>query len=154
MPPKQFNPIPTFYRIAFLIIDPLIALSGAYMDIFTPATTVNAFVPSSLSPYQPLQSFLLHQIAGGLLTCAILDIFLLRKTNELWIWRTQQWAQLAYDVVILVSQVHSWDLQGRLSWGALRMEDWGSFGIVAVVGFVRVFFIAGVGMRRKGGKGK
>ncbi|KAK4496241.1 hypothetical protein PRZ48_012221 [Zasmidium cellare] len=151
MPPKS-SPVPTFYRIAFLIIDPLIAISGVYLNIFAPALTVDSFVPSSLSPYQPLQSFLLHQIAGGLLTCAILDVFLLRKTNEVWIWRTQQWAQLAYDVVILTSQVYSWVQQGRLSLGALRLEDWASFAIVAVVGLVRILFIAGIGMKRNGGK--
>lgn len=149
MPPKPPTPIPPFYRISFLILDPLIAIWGALMNIFTPSIAVDAFVPASISPYQPLQSFLLHQISGGLLTCAILDVFLLRKTNEVWIWRTQQWAQLAYDVVILGSQVHSWGQQGRLSLGKLRVEDYGSFGIVVVVGVVRCLFIAGVGMRRK-----
>ncbi|KAF2166926.1 hypothetical protein M409DRAFT_22978 [Zasmidium cellare ATCC 36951] len=152
MPPKQPTPIPLFYRVAFLIIDPLIAVWGAYMNIFTPQVTVNAFVPSSLSPYQPLQSFLLHQIAGGLLTCAILDVFLLRQTNELWIWRTQQWAQLAYDVVILGSQAYSWGLQGRLSLAVLRVEDYGSFAITALVGLVRTLFLVGAGLKRKGGK--
>lgn len=152
MPPKQSNPIPTFYRISFLIIDPLIAVWGAYMNVFTPSITVDAFVPSSLSPYQPLQSFLLHQIAGGLITCAILDVFLLRKTNELWIWQTQQWAQLAYDMVILSSQVYSWGQQGRLSVGQLRAEDWVSFGITATVGIVRVLFLARIGMKAKRGK--
>ncbi|KAF7192923.1 hypothetical protein HII31_05734 [Pseudocercospora fuligena] len=139
--------IPTFYRIFFLYVDPLIAGWGVYMNIFTPQVSVDAFVPASISPYNALQSTpLCHQIAGGLLTCAVLDFTLLRRTNEVWIWQAQQYAQLAYDIVILWSIRTSLDQQGRLSLAGLRVEDWGTIVIVFVCGLLRALFCANIGL--------
>lgn len=147
--------IPTFYRVFFLYVDPVIALWGAYMNIFTPQVSVDAFIPASISPYNALQSGpLCHQIAGGLLTCAILDFTLLRRTNEVWIWQAQQYAQLAYDLVILWSMWTSLDQQGRLSLAGLRVEDWGTLIIVAVCGLIRALLCANVGLKKQSGKSK
>ncbi|EME82291.1 uncharacterized protein MYCFIDRAFT_211588 [Pseudocercospora fijiensis CIRAD86] len=140
--------IPSFYRIFFLYVDPLIAGSGVCMNIFTPQVSVDAFVPASISPYNTLQSTpLCHQIAGGLLTCAVLDFTLLRRTNEVWIWQAQQYAQLAYDVVILWSIWTSLAQQDRLHLAGLRIEDWGTIVIVFVCGLLRALFCANVGLR-------
>lgn len=144
------NSIPTFYRIAFLAIDPLIAGHGAYLHIFSPAVVVDAFVPASIAPYNPRYGFLQHQLAGALLMCVIVDLFLLRKTRELWVWDPIQSGQLLWDVVMLASQVYSiWD-QGRLNLEGMRLEDWGSFAITGGIGLVRTAFLMRVGMSRRG----
>lgn len=143
--------IPTFYRVAFLAVDPLIAGWGAYMDIFTPAAAMEAFVPASIAPYNPLYGFLQHQLAGALLMCVIIDVFLLRKTKELWVWDPIQTGQLLWDVIMLVSQVYSFKQQGRLSLKGLRLDDWGALAITGTVGLVRIAFLARLGF---GGSGR
>lgn len=143
--------IPTIYRIFFLYLDPLIAASGVYMAFFTPSKFIDGFLPPSIAPYSPLQqSFLLHQLGGALLLCIILDLFLLRKTNEVWIWKVQQAGQLVYDVAMLAGVYQALQLQGRLNLSGLRAEDWGTVAITGVCGVVRALFCAGVGLRKKG----
>ncbi|KAI5365262.1 hypothetical protein Slin15195_G047980 [Septoria linicola] len=82
--------IPTFYRLFFTVLDPMIALHASYMMFFTPAVVTDAFVPAAISPYDPSQTFFQQQLGGALLMCAVLDIFLLRQTNEIWIWKVMQ----------------------------------------------------------------
>lgn len=153
MAQQQSPPIPLFYRISFIAIDPLIAAWGAYMDIFTPAFAIAAFAPPNIVPYNPFYNFLQHQLAGALLLCVIIDLFLLRKTRELWVWDPVQSGQLVWDVIMAVSQVYSWEQQGRLSVKKLRWEDWGALAITGVIGLVRVAFLMRVGFGKGvGGK--
>lgn len=148
--------IPTFYRKFFLIVDPTIAVWGVYLNTFSPDTVVDAIIPSGLSgisPRSPLHTFLLSQISGALLFCVFLDVFLLRNTGEVWIWKTQQFGQLLYDVVMLVGIAVALRDQGRLGVESWRVEDWGTIGITGGCALVRAFFCAGIGfggMKRKG----
>lgn len=137
--------IPIFYRIAFLVIDPLIAAQGAYLDIFNPAFVINSVVPPSIAPYNPFYSFLQHQLAAALLLCVILDLFLLRKTRELWIWDTVQAGQLLWDIIMVGSHILSLKQQRRLSLEGLRVEDWGTLTVTGGIGLVRIAFLTRLG---------
>lgn len=139
--------IPTFYWLFFIVLDPVIALWGMYMMFFTPAVVTDAFIPASVSPYNPLQTFFQHQLGGALSMCIILDLFLLRRTNEIWIWKVQQAGQLVYDLALLYSIWYALSQQGRLSTSALRIEDWGNIAITGSCAVVRWLFCAGVGLR-------
>ena len=97
------HPIPPFYHTFFTTIDPLIALSGVVLNVFFPETVINSYRPLSsatttsdklfTSPtahaYTPetqlVTSYLLYQISGALLFATVLDVFLLRRTREVWI---------------------------------------------------------------------
>ncbi|CAK1365662.1 unnamed protein product [Cercospora beticola] len=140
------SPIPKPYTLFFTLLDPLIALSGISMMFFTPSLVTSAFIPSSLSPYNPLQTFFQHQLGGALLMCVILQLFLLRKTNEIWIWKTFQAGQLVYDFALLYSIFNALDQQARLHPVAYRAEDWGNIVIVGICAIVRGLFCFEIGL--------
>lgn len=148
------QPIPTIYRAFFLYIDPLIAGSGVFMDFFDPEALIRSTVPPSISQFNPLQHFLLHQMGGALTMCIILDIFLLRRTNEIWIWKVQQAGQLVWDLVMLWSTWYALGQQNRLELQKLRAEDWGNIVIVGICTIMRSAFLLnlGLGKSRKGSK--
>ncbi|GIZ47990.1 hypothetical protein CKM354_001106500 [Cercospora kikuchii] len=143
------SPLPKPYTLFFTLLDPLIALSGIYMMFFTPAVVTDAFVPSTLSPYYPLQTFFQHQLGGALLMCVILQLFLLRRTQEVWIWKTVQAGQLVYDFALLYSIFNALSQQGRLHPKVYRPEDWGNIVIVGICAVVRGLFCVGVGVERE-----
>ena len=119
---------------------------GVYMNFVTPEKVIDAFLPREVSPYNPLQQqFLLNQISGALLFCVFLDVFLLRNTGEVWIWKTQQAGQLVYDALMLYGQYAALSQQGRLDVMMWRIEDWGCLGITAGCALVRVLFLADLG---------
>lgn len=123
------------------------------MDFFTPAFVTNAFVPSTLAPHNPYFDFYPQQIGGSLLTIGILDVVLLRYTNDVTIWKILEVAVLLYDLALLWSNYEALKFQGRLSLGGLRVEDWGGIAITAQAAVVRVAFLMGVGLKGVG-KGK
>jgi hypothetical protein len=152
MASKDFSNIPAFYRFYFRWSDPAICLWGAYMDFFTPAFDFHAFVPESISPYNPYFDTILQQLGGSLLMLAVIDIVLLRYTNDINIWKILQLAVLVYDSTLLVSIYYSLGQQGRLSLSALRWEDWGGIVITAQAAVVRSLFLLGVGLGSSKGK--
>ena len=85
---------------------------------------------------------------------AFIDIVLLRYTNDIQIWKILEAAVLIYDFSLLYSNYYALAQQGRLSFGALRLEDWGAIAITAQAVIVRTAFLLGVGLksRAKGGK--
>lgn len=95
--------IPAFYRFYFRWSDPAICLWGAYMDFVTPAFVSNAFLPSSQQPWNPMFNFTLQQLGGALLMLAVIDIMLLRYTEDVGVWKILQAAVLVYDLSLLYS---------------------------------------------------
>ena len=117
---------------------------AAYMDFFTPNVVVNAFVPASIAPRNPYFDFQLEQLGGALLMLAFIDIVLLRYTNDVKIWKILEAAVLIYDFSLLYSNYSSLSQQGRLSFGALRLKDWGAIAITAQAVMVRIVFLLGM----------
>jgi len=88
---------------------------------------------------------ILKQRGGGMLNFGIMSAVLLRYTNDMNVWRI---VQLSCFVVDLAYYWAVWEVlakQGRLSVGTWRAEDWGSIGITAFAGLVRLAFMARVG---------
>ena len=146
--------IPAFYRLYFHWSDPAICLWGAYMDFFTPAFVSNAFLPKEQQPWNPMFNFTLQQLGGALLMLAVIDILLLRYTEDVGVWKILQAAVLVYDLSLLYSNYDALGMQGRLSLEGLRWEDWGGIFISAQAAVVRTAFLLGVGLGKeeKGGK--
>ncbi|KAK5171947.1 uncharacterized protein LTR77_003584 [Saxophila tyrrhenica] len=154
MASTDFSNIPSFYRFYFRWSDPAICLWGAYMDFITPAFVLNAFVPSTIAPHNPLFDFTLQQLGGALLMLAFIDVVLLRYTNDIKVWKILQAAVLIYDLSLLYSNLDALGQQVRLSWGKLRWEDVGGIAITAQAVVVRTAFLLGVGLAEGGKKGK
>ena len=90
----------------------------------------------------------------GLFAAIFLDVFLLRNTAEVWIWKTQQAGQLIWDVVMIGGMFVALEQQGRLAFSALRVEDLGTLGITAGCGLVRALFLLDIGFGGVKGKAK
>lgn len=146
MASKDFSNIPALYRFYFRWSDPAICLWGAWMDFITPAFVLNAFIPTAIAVRNPYFDFTLQQLGGALLMLIFFDVVLLRYTNDIKIWKILQMAVLIYDLSLLYSMYDSLGQQGRLSFGALRWEDWGSIVITAQAAVVRTAFLLGVGL--------
>lgn len=135
--------------------DPLVCFWAVYMDFFTPAFVVNAFIPASLSPHNPPHDFLLQQLGGAMLMLGLLDLVLLRYSKDVMVWKILEGATLVYDLVLLGSYYDTLGKQGRLSLNDMRAtEDWGGIGITGVAVVMRSAFLLNVGMggRRRSGK--
>ncbi|OHE90965.1 hypothetical protein CORC01_13742 [Colletotrichum orchidophilum] len=173
--------IPKTYHILFTLLDPLIALWGTSIFLLSPSTATSSYLPSlepptydpskshpasytsSTSPFHPtpntpaataLQSYSLPlhaQIAGHLLSNALLSALLLRATHDLKIWRIYQLALLIVDASLLYGTFASYALQGRLAnpLSTWRLEDWGALSITLLAGLTRAAFLFGVGFPAK-----
>ena len=83
-----------------------------------------------------------------------LQVFLLRATNDLKVWKLFQTAVLLFDAVCLWSLWVTLEKQDRLSLSKWRSEDWGCVVITLGVAVVRSAFLAEVGFRKIVGGGK
>ncbi|KAF6819887.1 hypothetical protein CPLU01_12899 [Colletotrichum plurivorum] len=148
--------IPKPYATFFKSLDPLIALWGASLFLLSPSTVTSSYLPpqpldpstthpASFSSQQAYSLPLHGQIAGHLLSNALLSIFLLRATDSLKIWRIYQLGLLIVDVFLLYGTFSSYAVQGRLNPTSWRLEDWGSVGITGGVGIARLSFLLGLG---------
>lgn len=132
-----------------LASDPAVLAWAVYMDFFTPEVVFNAFVSKSISTRNPYQDFCLDQLGGASLMLAIIDIFLLRYTEDVHIWKILQTAVLTYDCALLYSSFHALAQQERLSASSWRFEDWGCIIITFQAMVVRTLFLLGVGLAQK-----
>ncbi len=153
-PPRA---IPAAYRVFCTLIDPAIALGGAYMHFAIPETVLDAYIPAAVSSYEPQHHMLYQQLGGYLLGAAFLSIVLLRYTADVGVWRIHQAGALIIDLVILYAQGDTLAKQGRLSLAAIRPEEWGTIAILGTLVVIRTLFVAGIGFGRatpKVGKGR
>ncbi|GKT64324.1 beta-mannosidase MndA [Colletotrichum tofieldiae] len=163
--------IPKTYSVLFTLLDPLIALWGTSLFLLSPQTVTSSYLPDSYTrpsaldpstshpaaaaPLSPsaLQEYSLPlhaQIAGHLLSNALLSFLLLRAApDNLRIWRVYQLSLLLVDGFLLYGTFASYGIQGRLSPLAWRVEDWGAVGITSLAGVARVAFLLRVGFPKR-----
>ena len=68
------------------------------------------------------------------------------------VWRAVQTCQLIVDLGMLAAFTRALRVQGRMSIGKWRAEEWGNYAIVVGVAMIRGSFLMGVGMGRKKGR--
>src|SRR3984957_15157801 len=99
-PTGQFK-LPMVYRTAFLLIEPVFALSGAVVAHFKPLDylqlTHGASAPLTTAPNPPSTSIVLTQLANLYLLFAFNEAFILRSTSDLTVWRTALLGMLIAD---------------------------------------------------------
>lgn len=145
-------PIPAFYRVFFTSIDPLIALSGFYVDFFDPETLITSLFPAShpAARVTPSHTMILHQLGGSLLMMAFLSAFMLRRTHDVAVWKIFEFGILITDYTLFHSHWVGLGAQNRLAVENIRWEEWGTFAITGFVTVVRILFLAGVGFGNSG----
>lgn len=146
------SPIPRIYHILFTWIDPVMATCAIYLDLFAPAFVVDGINPDV--PYNPAHAGLFCQLSAPMATTLFLQVFLLRYTNDVGVWKIFQAAILVGDIFVIAGQLQALGTQGRLSVSGCRPEDWGLFGIMGSISLVRLLFVVGFGFEKKDGKAK
>jgi hypothetical protein len=146
-------PIPGFYRVFFTSIDPLIALSGVYMNLYKPEMVLGAVVPATVATWNPAYYPIMQQLTGWHLGTIFLQTTLLRYTGDLGVWRIFQASVLVIDAALGWSIWSALGAQGRRSLAGMRGEDWGTVGITAGVAIIRTAFLLGAGFGQQSGAG-
>jgi hypothetical protein len=150
MSAQSSDTIPSFYRVFFTSIDPLIGLSGAYVNFFDPDTLITSVFPSDL-PYTkitPSHTLILHQMGGCFIMMPFLMVFMLRATSDIKVWKFFEAGILITDFGLFFSLWKGLEVQNRLGLEILRWEEWGTIAITGFVTIVRILFILGVGLRK------
>jgi len=96
----------------------------------------------------------LQQLGGFFIATIVLQVVLLRYTQDVNIWKIVQFSILINDYALFHSLWVALSAQKRLDFGKIRAEEWGTIGITAFVTVARVLFLAGVGLGRKAGGSK
>ncbi len=150
------SPIPSFYRLFFPTLDPLIALSGILTNILLPGTILTLYDPSARLPPAFETSTLLDVNTGFLLATIPLQIIMLRlRPNDVAVWKCLQGSILVQDLGIIVAVLRSLSGQGRLDVAEIKGSELGNLAILAGVGILRTAFLLGVGFSGEArGKGK
>lgn len=138
--------IPLIYRIYFLLLDPIFALSGAYLILTQPASFLVATTPTSLTPLlapTALTTLLLTNIASLYILFGFLALVLL-QTRDLRIWRTILAGILVSDIGHAYA-LYAADPAAFVNAEKWRGEDWVNNGILVFGALMRVGFLMGVG---------
>lgn len=148
--------IPSFYRLFFPTLDPLIALSGVFANILSPRTILTLYNTSARLPPALETTTLLDINTGYLLATMSLQIIMLRlRPNDVAVWKCLQGSILIQDLGIIITVLRSLSGQGRLKVAEITAGEWGNLAILAGVGILRAAFLLGVGFSGNvRGKGK
>lgn len=137
--------IPLLYRIYFHWLDPANSLMTAYFCLFQRTLflkQLTVMIRSRNVNYDPV----LWQVAGLYLLIATLQAWMLRYTNEIAVWKITTFGVMIVDVMILGSMLElNWGPNG-LALGAVRRLDWSNGSLTLIAIFIRIAFIAGVGL--------
>lgn len=146
------TPIPSFYRIFFTTLDPLLAAGGLLTTWLLPTTFLKSYFPHPV--ITPETRFTLDANAGFFASDIVLQVFLLRaRPTDVGVWKAVQAAVVLQDFAFLAGFVRAAGEQGRLSPSAWTGMEWSNLGVLAAVATIRVAFIAGVGLKRGKSKG-
>jgi hypothetical protein len=140
-----------FYRIWFTTIDPVLSLSGAVCNLFAPAAILRSYSPSLVFPPATETTVLLYTAAGFLAGHMLLSIGLLRaKPNDVTVWRAFQANSSIVDFFMIAGLAQAASVQGRLNLRTWRAEDWINVCVLFGVAIIRLAFLAGMGMSKRG----
>ncbi|CCT66356.1 uncharacterized protein FFB20_14033 [Fusarium fujikuroi] len=134
------------YRIFFLILEPISALTGAFYTHFRQGTYLSLLHASSAPAETPkATSVAMSQLANMFFFFALNEALVLRSTADLRVWRTVLLVLLIADLGHLFSMSELgpsiyWDV---MAWNA---SDWGNVPFVYLGMTMRVSFLLGIGL--------
>ncbi|KAF1935638.1 hypothetical protein EJ02DRAFT_460204 [Clathrospora elynae] len=145
-------PMPAFYRVVFLWIEPVSILTGAVYAHFLQSTylelTHAASAPGASVPVAT--SIVMTQLANLYLGLAILEASVLRATTDSNVWRPFIVALLIADFGHLYSVL---PVGKDIYWAYWRWNaiDWGGVAFVYFLAVTRICMLLGVGFNRPQG---
>ncbi|KAH6989096.1 hypothetical protein BKA56DRAFT_629014 [Ilyonectria sp. MPI-CAGE-AT-0026] len=137
--------IPFAYRALFLYFEPFAALGGSVLLHFFPTIFLNTM--SLTAKYAPDNQVIYEQLAATYVLFAFNEAVVLRITNDIRVWRGILMGILLCDAIHLYG---SWAALGSaVFWDprTWRPEDWVNLGSLWGQAFVRLAFLAGVGIQ-------
>lgn len=161
------HPIPFGYRLILLYIEPLLALNGACMLLFSPTSflasmtprydpnaTVNASgilyssLPETVSAVDALAAVrvLTDQLAIMQIVFAFNLGVALRFIRDRTVWRVLCFGMLMSDVLHIAASVRELSCQDALDPALWRGADWANFVILGGAGLVRLAIVLGIGV--------
>lgn len=141
------HPIPQYYRIPLLWIEPPLALIGALLCAFSPNDFLNAVSPSTPSANTLSQvRILTDQLGVFQLTFAFNLGVVLRVTRDVLVWRVMCAGMLLGDVLTIAASVRELGWETTLAPSRWRSEDWVNFGVLGVMGLARLGVVLGIGL--------
>jgi hypothetical protein len=140
------------YNFTFLWYDPIGCVWGLYLNMFHPDHFLRLYVPNAV----PDQTHgVLHgYIGGAMISFAVIQGVLLRYTDDVKVWRIINVGMIAWDACILRGCYITLAAQGKLAPGTWGFDDRLAVGLPALVGLVRVLYVAGVGLDSGSGAAK
>ncbi|KAJ7814916.1 hypothetical protein B0H14DRAFT_2849248 [Mycena olivaceomarginata] len=139
--------IPSFYRIWFTIVDPILSVFGALGALLVPGTVLNGYTPHAVSPPAPETIMLLDTLSGFFFALIFIQVVLLRaRPADIGIWRILIFSILLADIVILGGLARLLRGESRAHPAAWRKEEWMNIVPTAGVTVIRIAFCLGVGM--------
>ena len=151
-PQASSQPIPSFYRVFFTIVDPIICLWGAYMDSFDPRMVLSSHILADTPDIGHIM--ILKQRGGGMLGWGFISAFLLRYTHDIKVWHIVEIAILLVDFAYFPAVFGALNAQMRVLPETWRVEDWGSLVITGTATLIRLAFLARLGFDDEDAKSK
>jgi hypothetical protein len=143
------HPVPSFYRLVFLWIEPLSIFTGAVYAHFMQSTYLHLTHASSAPGSSvPLSTrIVMTQLANLYLGLGLLEALVLRATAEPRVWRTFLFILLVADFGHLysVAPVGSWVYWDYTRWNSI---DWGNVPFVYFLAVTRSLLLLRVGFNR------
>ncbi len=138
--------IPSFYRILFTIIDPVLCTGGIITCALLPRTYLTSYISNPI--ISPETKISLDVNAGFFAATLVLQLFLLRsRPNDVGIWKTVQAATVLTDFAALGAFVRVAGVQGRSAPGNWTLMEWSNNVVLGVLAIIRTAFVLGIGVR-------
>ena len=140
-------PIPAFYRLVFLWLEPISILAGAVEAFCFQSAYLTLTHAASAPRVVPMStSIVLTQLGNLYLGLALTEALILRVTTEFSVWKTLIFILLVADIGHLYSVLPLGFSRAFLQWWDWNAIDWGNVPFVYLGASMRVAFLAGVGL--------
>lgn len=138
--------IPLFYRVFFLVVEPVSALVGAYYAYVQPTAYLDLLTPGAAKAPDAAGAVALYQLANLYLLFALNEHCVLASTQDARVWRALLVGLLVADFGHLLTV---WSLGPPWYWRvwAWNAMHWGGIGFVYAGATTRMCYLSGVGLR-------
>lgn len=144
-----YVPLPYFYRLFFLTVEPISAFAGAFFAHFRQhdylTMTDAATSPATAAEIPVVTSVVLSQLANLYFLFTLNEALVLRATADRRVWKTLLFGLLVADLGHLWSlKALGTDVYWRVDqWNAM---DWGNVPFVYLGASMRLAFLLGIGL--------
>lgn len=151
------SPIPAPYRVFLLYLEPASTLLGAFFAHCRQhqylALTHARSAPANDGTVPVGTAVALSQLANLYVLFALNEVFVLRSTRDLRVWRALVWGLLLADLGHLYSLVPL-GLDVYWKFWAWNSIDWGNVGFVYLGAATRMCFLHGIGLDHAEARGR